>query len=242
LEFAWHANSLIFKNRDMYPKHVDKHHYSWVEKYSPDRILIKGKSYLFLKRIMDLLMITLSSIFWLPLLGVIYFISKISEPDAPVFFTQERTGKGGERFDMKKIRTMVQNAEQLKEDLQDFNELEWPDFKISNDPRVTKFGKILRKASLDELPQLLNVLKGEMTIVGPRPTSFSPDSYDLWHTERLDVVPGITGLWQITGRGETEFDDRLRMDIAYIEHRCIMLDLEILVKTALVVLRGRGTH
>lgn len=223
-------------------KRIDKQQYAWVKKYAPDKIIIKGKVYLFLKRVIDLILIAVSSIIWLPMLGVIYLIVKISEPSAPVFFSQKRTGKSGERFDMYKIRTMVENAEELKKELLPLNELEWPDFKITDDPRVTKFGKFLRKTSLDELPQFWNVLKGEMSLVGPRPTSFSSDTYDLWQTERLDVIPGVTGLWQMTGRGETEFDDRLRMDIAYIEHRCIMLDMEILIKSVFAVMNRRGKH
>ncbi|NPV76051.1 MAG: sugar transferase, partial [Anaerolineae bacterium] len=105
-----------------------------------------------------------------------------------------------------------------------------------------RVGKFLRKTSLDELPQLFNVIKGEMSLVGPRPTSFSAETYSLWHTERLDVTPGLTGLWQIIGRGSTEFDERLRLDIAYIEKRCIALDLEILFRTVLSVFQQRGAH
>ena len=122
------------------------------------------------------------------------------------------------------------------------NELQWPDFKITNDPRITRVGRILRKTSLDELPQIFNVLKGEMSLVGPRPTSFDASTYSLWHTERLDVTPGITVVWQIIGRGETEFDDRLVLDIAYIRKRCFMLDIEILFRTAFSILQGRGRH
>ncbi|NIV15805.1 MAG: sugar transferase [Aliifodinibius sp.] len=214
----------------------------WVEKYSPEKILIKGELYLFLKRVVDSILIIFTSIVWLPLLGLIFIVMKIKEPRAPVFFSQIRTGQGGQRFRMYKIRTMVENAEELKKDLLPLNELEWPDFKITDDPRVTNFGKILRKTSLDELPQFFNVLKGEMSLVGPRPTSFSSKTYKLWQTKRLDVIPGITGLWQMTGRGETDFDDRLRIDIAYIEHRCLMLDYEILLKSFFVVLKGQGKH
>ena len=128
----------------------------------------------------------------------------------------------------------------MKAQLSHLNELQWPDFKITNDPRITRIGRILRKTSLDELPQLLNVLKGEMSLVGPRPTSFSAETYQLWQTERLDVVPGLTGLWQIVGRGSTEFDERLRLDIAYIERRCLMLDIEILIRTITAVFEQRG--
>lgn len=100
----------------------------------------------------------------------------------------------------------------------------------------------MRKTSLDELPQLLNVIKGDMSLVGPRPTSFAADTYQLWQTQRLSVAPGLTGLWQIYGRAQTEFDERLRMDIAYIERRCFMLDIEILFRTVQSVIKGRGAH
>jgi lipopolysaccharide/colanic/teichoic acid biosynthesis glycosyltransferase len=158
----------------------------------------------------------------------------------PVLFRQPRTGKGGRRFIMYKFRTMVTNAEELKLKYAHLNELNWPDFKITNDPRVTWMGRFLRKTSLDELPQLFNVLKGEMSLVGPRPTSFDVKTYSLWHTERLEVLPGITGLWQIRGRSKLEFDDRLRLDIQYIRNRGFWLDLEILVRTLPAVFAQRG--
>jgi lipopolysaccharide/colanic/teichoic acid biosynthesis glycosyltransferase len=179
---------------------------------------------------------------FLPVFLLVSLLIKLESPDGPIFFTQERTGKHGKRFKMYKFRSMVPSAEELKLQLAHLNELKWPDFKISNDPRVTRIGNILRKTSLDELPQLLNILKGEMSLVGPRPTSFSADTYDLWQTARLDVIPGLTGLWQIIGRGETEFYERLRLDIAYIKHRSLWLDVQILFRTVWVVFSQRGTH
>ena len=155
-------------------------------------------------------------------------------------FAQMRTGQHGVRFPMFKFRTMVQNADELKASLQHLNILPAPDFKIPDDPRITRVGRFLRKTSLDELPQLLNVIRGEMSIVGPRPTSFSAGTYDLWHSERLEVTPGITGLWQIKGRGTMTFDERLRLDIEYMERRTIMLDLKLMAMTALAVLRRSG--
>ena len=143
---------------------------------------------------------------------------------------------------MYKFRSMVPNAEALKEKYAHLNELQWPDFKITNDPRITKIGRVLRKTSLDELPQLINVLKGDMSLVGPRPTSFGAETYKLWHTERLDVTPGLTGLWQIIGRASMEFDDRLRLDIAYIERRSLWMDINILFFTVFAVFKGRGAH
>jgi lipopolysaccharide/colanic/teichoic acid biosynthesis glycosyltransferase len=160
----------------------------------------------------------------------------------PIWFTQWRTGKGGRRFQMYKLRTMVSNAEELKAQYMHLNELSHPDFKITNDPRITRVGRFLRKTSLDELPQLFNVLKGEMSLVGPRPTSFSASSYSLWHTARLVVKPGLTGLWQVSGRSELDFDDRLRLDIAYMRNQRLSLDLGLLLRTFGSVLNGRGAN
>jgi lipopolysaccharide/colanic/teichoic acid biosynthesis glycosyltransferase len=165
----------------------------------------------------------------------------IDDP-GPVIFTQPRTGKGGKRFWMYKFRTMVTNAQELKQKYRHLNELTWPDFKISNDPRVTRVGRWLRRTSLDELPQIFNVLKGEMSLVGPRPTSFDVTTYALWQTERLEVLPGITGLWQISGRGDLDFDQRLRLDLEYIEQRNFWYDLQILFRTAAAVFTQRGAY
>ena len=120
------------------------------------------------------------------------------------------------------------------------NVLAAPDFKIPDDPRITRVGRLLRQTSLDELPQLFNVLAGSMSLVGPRPTDFSPDTYEVWHAERLEVPPGITGLWQIKGRDETEFDERLRLDIAYIDGFSLGTDLKILFLTVGAVIRRSG--
>ncbi len=214
--------------------------YKWVERYKPLTSLAQTLSYHFWKRVMDLSLTLLSAVFWLPLLGLIALFIKLESPGAPVIFQQERTGKNGERFKMYKFRTMVVNAEELKQQYLHLNELKWPDFKITNDPRVTRIGRLLRKTSLDELPQLFNVILGQMSLVGPRPTSFSAKTYSLWHTGRLDVLPGLTGLWQIYGRGSSEFDERLRMDLAYINHRCLWLDIEILFRSVLAILQQRG--
>ena len=216
--------------------------YDWVKNFDPKKRIIKGRMYHTLKRAFDLSVAILAMPFWLPLIGLIALGIKLTSPGAPAIFVQLRTGKGGQRFRMYKFRSMVPNAEELKAKYAHLNELQWPDFKITNDPRVTKIGKILRKTSLDELPQLFNVLKGEMSLVGPRPTSFGADTYKLWHTERLDVLPGMTGLWQIIGRASMEFDDRLRLDIAYIERRSLWMDFSILFHTVYAVFKGRGAH
>jgi lipopolysaccharide/colanic/teichoic acid biosynthesis glycosyltransferase len=137
---------------------------------------------------------------------------------------------------------MVKNAEELKKQLQHLNQVSWPDFKVADDPRITKVGKFLRKTSLDELPQLLNVLKGDMSLVGPRPTSFDVSTYSLIHTERLEVLPGVTGLWQVSGRSDVDFDERVEMDAEYISRQSFKYDLEILFKTVAAVLNRRGAY
>ena len=218
------------------------HPEDWIKKFDPNKRILTGRTYLMAKRVMDLLLVVITLPLWLPLNGIIALIIRITSPGAPVVFTQLRTGKGGRRFHMYKFRTMVPDAEALKAQYAHLNELQWPDFKITNDPRITSIGKFLRKTSLDEIPQLFNVLKGEMSLVGPRPTSFGPETYKLWHTSRLDVMPGITGLWQIFGRAKLEFDDRLRLDIAYIERSSLRLDIYILLMTVFAVFQQRGAR
>lgn len=214
----------------------------WFKKFDPQKRILTGQAYLLVKRFMDLFLVVGTLPLWLPLIGSIALIIRITSPGAPVVFRQLRTGKGGRRFNMYKFRTMVHNAEELKAVYAHLNELQLPDFKITNDPRTTPIGRFLRKTSLDELPQLFNVLRGQMSLVGPRPTSFGPETYQLWHTERLDVMPGMTGLWQIIGRAHLEFDDRLRLDIAYIERAGIWLDINILIRTFLAVFQQRGAY
>jgi lipopolysaccharide/colanic/teichoic acid biosynthesis glycosyltransferase len=216
--------------------------YAWVRKFDPKKRLLTGQAYHVVKRLLDLAIVIASALFWLPLIGIIALVITVTAPGAPAIFVQYRTGKGGQRFRMYKFRSMVPNAEELKVQYAHLNELQWPDFKITNDPRITPVGRFLRKTSLDEIPQLFNVLRGEMSLVGPRPTSFGADTYKLWHTERLDVTPGLTGLWQIIGRASMEFDDRLRLDIAYIERRSIWLDINILFQTVFAVFKQRGAH
>ena len=212
----------------------------WYERYAVKRIL-GIDAYCKLKRVVDIVACVLSLPVLLPMLAICYVVIKMDSP-GPVFFYQRRTGKGGKRFKMYKLRTMVSNAEELKEKYMHLNELTYPDFKISEDPRITRVGRFMRKTSLDELPQIYNVLKGEMALVGPRPTSFSARTYRLWHTARLEVTPGMTGLWQVSGRNELDFDDRLRLDIAYLRNQCCALDFQILLRTFGSVLNGRGAN
>jgi lipopolysaccharide/colanic/teichoic acid biosynthesis glycosyltransferase len=198
-----------------------------------------SRRYLIAKRFFDVAVCVLLLPVVLPLLLLCALAIRLDSP-GPILIAQERTGRDGTPFRMLKFRTMVRNAAELKTQLAHLNVLPPPDFKIPDDPRITRVGKFLRQTSLDELPQLLNVLRGDMSLVGPRPTSFAPTTYELWHTHRLEVTPGITGLWQVKGRNTTTFDERLRLDIEYIEHRSFGLDLKILLQTLPSVLRRTG--
>lgn len=214
----------------------------WWQKIDASKSSLSKQQYLRAKRLLDLTLIVLSVPFLIVVGLLCALLIKLESPNGPILFLQQRTGKDGERFSIYKFRTMVPNAEELKAQLAHKNELEYPDFKVTNDPRITRIGKFLRKSSLDELPQLINVLRGEMSLVGPRPTSFKPETYALWHTERLDVEPGLTGLWQILGRGNMEFDDRVKLDIAYIHNRCLTFDILILFHTVWAVSKQKGAY
>jgi lipopolysaccharide/colanic/teichoic acid biosynthesis glycosyltransferase len=201
--------------------------------------VLKGSRYQPVKRLVDMLLILLV----LPaalVIGTLCTVAVAVQSPGPIFYAQTRTGRDGKRFRMYKFRTMVRNADELKHSLRHLNVLPFPDFKIINDPRVTPVGRFLRASSLDELPQLWNVVKGDMSFVGPRPTSFAPSTYDLWHTCRLEVRPGLTGLWQVRGRGTTTFDERLRMDVEYIRSMSIGTDLKILLLTVGSILKRAG--
>lgn len=195
--------------------------------------------YEFLKRLFDLSLLLITVVGWLPVMLLCAAAIWLHSPRDPIFYKQKRTGRYGRSFQMLKFRTMVTNADELKEQLRSKSVVAWPDFKLPMDPRVTSVGRVLRKCSLDEFPQLINVLKGDMSLVGPRPTSFSIDTYEAWQTERLDVRPGITGLWQVYGRGEMEFDERSRLDIHYAHRRSLRLDIHILTRTFGCLLKGK---
>ncbi len=215
---------------------------TWVDRFRPGEALLDGRIYLIAKRALDLFLVIASAPLWLPVMAIAALLVKLDDPHSPVIFSQPRAGRGGKPFAMRKFRTMVPDAEELKEQLWHLNELKWPDFKITSDPRVTRPGRFLRKTSLDELPQLFDVLAGRMSLVGPRPTGATAEQYELWQTERLDVAPGITGLWQLYGRATTLFDDRTRLDITYVQRRCMLMDLQILIRTLPAVVAARGAH
>jgi exopolysaccharide biosynthesis polyprenyl glycosylphosphotransferase len=182
-----------------------------------------------------LLLIVLSP--FLLLISLTVFVSS----RGPVFYKSRRPGIGGEPFSCLKFRTMRSDAEQVQDDLESLNEATGPLFKIREDPRLTAIGRFLRRYSLDELPQLLNVLAGQMSLVGPRPLPQRDfDQLEEWHKKRYLVLPGITGLWQVSGRSELDFDDLVRLDFLYLERWSIGLDLAILLKTVPAVLSRRG--
>ena len=177
-----------------------------------------------------------------PLLALAGFLIKLDDGGA-VFFRQVRCGLNGGRFRLLKLRTMIDGAESQKPALLARNELRGPVFKIRNDPRLTRVGRLLRRLSLDEIPQLLNVIAGDMALVGPRPPlPEEVERYEPWQMRRLSVLPGLTGLWQVSGRNEIDFEAGVRLDLLYVDRRCLRLDAEILLRTLPVVLSGRGAR
>lgn len=195
---------------------------------------------LFLKRVVDVMASMAGMLAIAPVLAAIAVLVKL-DSRGPVIYRSVRVGKKGKTFTCYKFRTMVSNAEQLKESLRHMNERTDILFKISNDPRITRVGRLLRKYSLDELPQLMNVLKGDMSLVGPRPPIPSEfKQYSLEHLRRLDVTPGVTGLWQVEARRDPSFDNYIKFDVHYVENWSIWLDIKILFKTFAVVFAGTG--
>jgi exopolysaccharide biosynthesis polyprenyl glycosylphosphotransferase len=198
----------------------------------------------YLKRAFDLVIGVALLLLLSPLLLLIGLLIKASAPRSPVFFAQTRIGYNRRRFKMLKFRTMVPDAERLQSELEAFNEVQGPVFKIKNDPRITFIGRFLRRTSLDELPQLFNVIKGDMSLVGPRPLPLRDVERfeESWLKRRFSVKPGITCLWQVSGRSNTNFDQWIEQDLTYIDHWTFGMDLKILAMTIPAVLRGRGAQ
>ena len=193
------------------------------------------------KRTLDILLSILILVVISPILLAAAIVVKL-DSRGPVFYFSERIGKKGRVFRCVKFRTMVRDAEKRRADVMHMNERDGVLFKISNDPRITKVGRFLRKYSIDELPQFINVLRGDMSIVGPRPPLASEvREYKLSHLRRLDVTPGITGLWQVQARQDPSFDNYVSLDVTYIDNWSIWLDLKIIARTIGVVLAGTGT-
>jgi lipopolysaccharide/colanic/teichoic acid biosynthesis glycosyltransferase len=210
---------------------------------APREGLLHGRLYrTYVKRPVDVVGSLLGLVLLSPLFLVIAILIRLDSP-GPILFRQVRIGKEGRRFWFFKFRSMVENAEEMKETLLHLNELEGPVFKISEDPRVTPIGRFLRRTSLDELPQLLNVLGGQMSLVGPRPPlPCEVEKYEGWQRDKLSVLPGITCLWQISGRNHIGFTEWMRLDIEYIRRQSLGLDLKILARTLPAVLSRKGAY
>jgi lipopolysaccharide/colanic/teichoic acid biosynthesis glycosyltransferase len=194
------------------------------------------------KRLLDVLGAGLALVIHAPLLMLAALAIKL-ESRGPVFYRSTRIGKNGRPFTFLKLRSMVDGADRVRHHVQHLNEAEGPVFKISNDPRVTQVGRFLRVTSIDEIPQFINVLRGEMSLVGPRPPlPAEVAQYEPWQLHRLDVLPGITCLWQISGRSRIGFQEWMRLDLEYIKHRSLGLDLKILLRTIPAVLSRDGAY
>jgi lipopolysaccharide/colanic/teichoic acid biosynthesis glycosyltransferase len=197
-------------------------------------------AYAVVKRGMDMAFSATALILLTPLLAVVALAVKLECRNAPVLFRQSRSGRLGRQFQMAKFRTMVPNADELKESLREQSSVSWPDFRLEHDPRVTRLGRALRRTSIDELPQLWSVLRGDMSLVGPRPTSFASDTYRPWQTERLDFAPGLTGPWQVMGRNSMDFTERCRLEISFFRNTSLWRELGILIRTVPVLIRRTG--
>jgi exopolysaccharide biosynthesis polyprenyl glycosylphosphotransferase len=201
-----------------------------------------GRGTLLIKRAVDIVGAAVGLTLGAPILGLIALAIRLDSP-GPTVFRQTRVGAGGKLFEIYKFRSMREGAEAELEQLLELNEADGPIFKIRDDPRLTRVGRFLRRTSLDELPQLWNVLRGEMSLVGPRPPIPSEvEGYQEWHKKRLDGRPGVTGLWQISGRSLLSFDEQVLLDIYYIENWSLWLDFKILLRTVPQVLFGDGAY
>ncbi|BCS80359.1 exopolysaccharide biosynthesis polyprenyl glycosylphosphotransferase [Anaerocellum diazotrophicum] len=199
-------------------------------------------AYMFSKRVLDILISLIALILTAPLFLLIAIFIKIDSPGGPVFFVQERVGLNGRRFKLIKFRTMIPNADKMKDQLMKYNEMDGPVFKITNDPRITRVGKILRRLNLDELPQLINVLKGEMSLVGPRPLETREAlGCEFEHHIRHSVKPGLTCIWQIThNRNDVRYNEWMKMDYEYVVKKNLLLDLYLIFKTFLAIIKLNG--
>ncbi|MBO6383970.1 sugar transferase [Enterococcus casseliflavus] len=214
------------------------------EKIYIDKQTIDSKIvYHFVKRTIDIVGSLLGLIVLSPLFIIIGYMIKKEDSSGPVFFSQDRVGKDGKLFKMYKFRSMCVDAEERLALLLEHNEVEGAMFKMKDDPRVTKIGKFIRKTSIDELPQLWNVLKGDMSLVGPRPPlEREVDIYKEYDLQRLYIKPGCTGLWQVSGRNDLSFDEMVFLDLSYIKKESFVYDLKIIFKTVIIILRPNGAY
>ncbi|MDM8543403.1 sugar transferase [Desulfococcaceae bacterium HSG9] len=207
--------------------------YSWI---------IVLKSAFFFKRLLDIMVSAIMLVLLAPLFLATALAIKLENP-GPAFYSQTRVGKWGKLFTMYKFRSMIMNADKMKDELMDKDEAGGVIFKIKKDPRITRTGAIIRKLSIDELPQLWNVLKGDMSLVGPRPpVPREVAEYEYSDRKRLDVIPGITCIWQVSGRSDIDFAGQVKLDVQYIESQSLRTDLLILLKTVPAVVLGKGAY
>lgn len=199
------------------------------------------KLYLFTKRMLDILGSLIGILLLSPIFLIVAICIKIEDPKGKIFFSQVRNGLHGKEFNIYKFRSMVHNAEDLLEQLKSKNEMDGPVFKMKYDPRITKIGRIIRKTSIDELPQLFNILKGDMSLVGPRPPIPSEvNQYNDYQIQRLMGKPGLTCYWQIGGRNNIDFDEWVELDLKYLKERNIFIDLKIIMMTIPVLLGDKN--
>ncbi|MCM3749155.1 sugar transferase [Paenibacillus pasadenensis] len=195
----------------------------------------------YVKRCLDITLATVGLLLLLPLFMAVALIIKIQDPKGSVFFYQTRVGKNGKHFRMYKFRSMVSNAEEMLQKLLAQNEINGSMFKMKNDPRITTIGKFIRRTSVDELPQLVNVLRGDMSLVGPRPPLVREvESYTTYDKQRLAVTPGCTGLWQISGRNSLSFDQMVELDLKYIQNRSVWFDIKIILLTVREIIMSKN--
>lgn len=215
---------------------------------SSDHLLTAEKvnanlSYLRMKRSIDIIGSLIGLIILSPVFLLIAILIKIEDPKGPIFFKQVRVGKDETEFQMYKFRSMVSDAEERLKDLLALNEVSGAMFKMKEDPRITRIGKFIRRTSIDELPQLWNVLKGDMSLVGPRPPLLREVvEYSSYDRQRLLVIPGCTGLWQVSGRSNLNFDQMVMLDLKYIEDRTFWFDLKIIFKTVLMIIGSKDAY
>ena len=204
--------------------------------------VIEPFGYAATKRVFDLIVGTIILLLLVPVIPMVALMIRLDSAGS-VFYRQDRVGRGGRLFKFYKFRSMRADSDRLRADLETRNEVTGPVFKMKNDPRITSVGQFLRRSSLDEIPQIFNVLKGDMSIVGPRPALPGEVArYEAWHRRRLDVKPGITCLWQVAGRGQVGFDEWMRLDVEYLSHRSLRTDVTIFLKTIPAVIARRGAY
>lgn len=222
-----------------------------IENMNIDKSEINKKTYIILKRIMDIIGALVGCLGLLPLTLGVWIANLIAKDNGPVFYTHKRIGKNGKEFNMYKFRTMCMNAhemvkdeESLKKYFTDEQIVEWKEnYKIEDDPRITKVGKFLRKTSLDEVPQVFNILKGELSIIGPRPVIDEElEKYGENKEKFLSVTPGLTGYWAANGRSDIEYEERMEMELYYVDNMSLKLDIQIFFKTIISVLKREGAR